>query len=62
MEAQQVLRVSINVPDSWRLSSSFYARMEKDGRLLIPKSALAEWQEEKPNLVGCMLEVTLEPA
>ena len=44
MEPQQVLSVSVSVPGSWKLSSSFYARMEKDGRLLIPKSALAQLQ------------------
>ena len=61
MEPQQVLSVSVSVPGSRKLSGSFYARREKDGRLLIPKSALAQLREKKSSIVGCMLEVTLEP-
>jgi len=35
--------------------------MEKAGRISIPKEILSQWQDERANLPGCTVDVTLEP-
>lgn len=63
MEADQVLKVGITLTDvlgSWQV---FYAKMSKDGRILIPLLTLAlVSREEKPALEGHVFDVSLEPA
>ena len=62
METTQVLKVGISAINLWTGWQFFYAKMGKDGRILIPKLTLALLQAEKPNLTGNAMEITLEPA
>jgi hypothetical protein len=62
METDQVLKVSVNAIDVWNSWQFFYAKMGKDGRILIPKLMLALLRSEKPSLAGYVMEVMLEPA
>jgi len=62
MEPYQVLKVGVNAIDMWTGWQFFYAKMGKDGRILIPKLTLALLRREKPNIVGYVMEVTIEPA
>ncbi len=62
LETGQVLRVGFSVPNMFRGWQFFYAKMEKDGRVLIPREILSIWQDEKTSLTGYIVEVTLEPA
>jgi len=62
METDQVLKVGVNAISMWTSWQFFYAKMSKDGRILIPKLTLALLRSEKPNLAGYVMEVTLEPA
>jgi hypothetical protein len=62
METDQVLKVAVKPQDSWKSSQFYYAKMTKDGRIRVPRLALSIFQDEKPSVAGCILEVTLEPA
>jgi hypothetical protein len=62
MEIDQVLKVGVNAIDMWTGWQFFYAKMGKDGRVLIPKLTLALLRSEKPSLAGYVMDVTLEPA
>jgi len=37
----------------------FYAKMEKAGKIFIPKTILALWQNE--DTAGCITDLTVEP-
>jgi hypothetical protein len=39
----------------------FYAKMEKAGKIFIPKTILALWQNEE-SLAGYIADLTVEPA
>ena len=62
MEPNQVLKVGVNAIGIWTGWQFFYAKMGKDGRILIPKLTIALLRSEKPNLTGYVMEVTFEPA
>jgi hypothetical protein len=66
METDQVLKIGIGTHKVgiWCEWESFYGKMGKDGRILIPKLMLAllRSESEKPDLTGYVMEVTLEPA
>ena len=62
METDQVLKVGVNPINLWADWQFFYAKMGKDGRILIPKLTLALLQGEKPSLSGYVMEVALKPA
>ena len=61
-EPDQVLKVSVNSINLWTGWQFFYVKMGKDGRILIPKLALALLRSDKPSLADYVMEVTLEPA
>ena len=62
MEQNQVLKVGILPKSIWGNHKDFYAKMDKQGRILIPKLILAMMaNEEHPNLTGYIFEVWLEP-
>jgi len=62
MEQNQVLKVSISPKRLWGSHQYFYAKMDKQGRILIPKLTLAMMtNKEHPNLTGYIFEVWLEP-
>ena len=62
MEPDQVLKVSVNPINLWTGWQFFYAKMGKDGRILIPKLTLALLRSDKPSLASYVMEVILEPA
>ena len=63
MEQTQVLRVGVSPKRIWGGPKFFYAKMDKQGRILIPKLTLALMaNEENPNLEGYVFDVWLEPA
>jgi hypothetical protein len=65
METQQVLKVAVKVAGSFGDREMFHARMRRDGRITLPKLTLKimlQDQEKEQSLVGCILEVHLEPA
>ncbi len=63
IEPDQVLKVCIWLPGSFQGWQFFYAKMSKDGRILIPLITLEIIaQEKKPNLTGHIFEIKLEPA
>lgn len=64
MEPEQVLQVTVEVGIA--NEENFYAKMNKDGRITIPRLALElleqyEDEDEPNSLEGSALEVTLEP-
>ena len=54
--------MGVNAIDVWTGWQFFYAKMGKDGRIVIPKLTLALLRREKPNITGYVIEVTIEPA
>lgn len=62
MEPNQILKVGVNAVNMWTSWQFFYAKMGKDGRILIPKLTLALLRSGKSDLAGYVMEVTLEPA
>jgi bifunctional DNA-binding transcriptional regulator/antitoxin component of YhaV-PrlF toxin-antitoxin module len=65
LESSQVLKVRVDLVGSYVHSEYFFGRMNKDGRITIPKLTLDLLQErsnEGRSLLGCVLEVKLEPS
>ena len=63
MEQNQVLRVGVSPKRVWGGGANFfYAKMDKQGRILIPKLTLALTAKENPNLDCYIFDVWLEPA
>ncbi len=63
IEQNQVLSVRVSSKRLWAGSKHFYAKMDKQGRILIPKLTLYTMtNKENPNLEGYIFDVTLEPA
>jgi hypothetical protein len=64
MEQNQVLKVGVSPKRIWAGGAKFfYAKMDKQGRILIPKLTLALIaNKENPNLEGYIFDVWLEPA
>lgn len=63
MDASQVLKVSVEVAGSFVSGEVFYARMNKDGRITVPRLTLdILGEKEKESLGGSVLEVQIEPA
>jgi hypothetical protein len=64
LETSQVLTVTAH-PVELRLAyENFYARMDKSGRITIPKLTLSLLQScaHDQSLVGAVMEVSIEPA
>ena len=61
LDPNQILKVGFSVPDQFRGWQFFYAKMENAGKIFIPKEILSIWLDEKNNLPGCIVEITLEP-
>ena len=63
MEQNQVFKVRVSPKQIWGGYKNFYAKMDKQGRILIPKLTLALMaNKENPNLEGYVFDVILEPA
>ena len=64
LEASQVLRVVVGVLGVNSGWETFYAQMDKSGRITIPKLTLSLMQAgtSEQSLTGLILEVNIEPA
>ena len=62
IDTEQVLKVGVNAIRVWTSWQFFYARIGKEGRIVIPKLTRALLRSEKTNLAGYIMDVTLEPA
>lgn len=62
LETSETLKVHVSVIRQFGSHESFYAKMQKSGRITIPKITLALPKNDKPTLEGYPIEVTLEPA
>ena len=60
LEPFDVLRVTVTVVDVLGVRESFL-KMQKDGRIAVPKLTLELLKRDESSLEGCVLEVTLEP-
>jgi hypothetical protein len=65
LETSQVLRVTMH-PLDVRLSwEDFYGRMDKSGRITVPKLTMKLMENEikdNQSLTGTIIEITIEPA
>jgi hypothetical protein len=52
MDTEQVLKIAVNPVNVWSGRQTFYTKMGKDGRILVPVLTLALLQAEKLNLAG----------
>ena len=62
LETNQVLKIEIcrlDFVSNWQF---FYAKMDKDGRIFIPKLTRFLLKKEKPSLTGYIYEVIIETA
>ena len=64
LESDQVLKVTLTVVDSFGVWEVFYARMDRSGRITVPKLTRRLLQSrvcEGQGLAGVVVEVRLEP-
>lgn len=59
IEPERVLQVQIDT-GVWGGSQSFYSRITKDGRIIIPKLIMGLLEKQNKALEGKILEITLE--
>ena len=62
LEQWQILKVTVHCLNLWSFHQTFYARMGKDGRVVIPKLVIALMKNNRPTITGYIIEVTLEPS
>jgi DNA-binding transcriptional regulator/RsmH inhibitor MraZ len=62
MDTEQVLKVSVTAINVWSGWQSFYAQMDKSGRVTIPKLTRELLRDKEKSLTGCIMEVMVEPA
>jgi bifunctional DNA-binding transcriptional regulator/antitoxin component of YhaV-PrlF toxin-antitoxin module len=64
MESGQVLKIRVGRASSYGGGEPFFGRMNRDGRITIPKLTLGLLQDDfnGKNLVGQVLKVRLEPS
>ncbi len=61
IEPDQLLKVGVKVLNQGGGWQFFYAKMTKDGRVNITNLTMALLQNKDESLLGCIVEVTLEP-
>ena len=61
LETTQILEVTVSVLGVWHPPQSFLSRISKDGRIVIPKLAIALFKDSKPNLDNHVANVILTP-
>jgi hypothetical protein len=61
LETNQTLRITVTVIGVWSTLQIFLARMNQDGRIVIPKTIMTLMQTRDVELAGYALKVTLEP-
>jgi hypothetical protein len=65
LESDQVLKVTVSVVGAWGGYETFYGKMDKSGRLTIPRLTLQLLQARmhgEPSLAGAVMELRLAPA
>ena len=65
MEPDQVLKITVNAVGFFGGWEIFYAQMNRDGRITLPKltrELLRSERDERQSLAGAVIEVRLEPA
>jgi len=61
LEASDVLQVTVNIIGLLGVREQFLAKMQKDGRIAIPKLTMPLLMRDEQRLEGYAMEVTLEP-
>ena len=61
LEPTQILEVTVSILGVWRPPQIFLSRISKDGRIVIPKLAIALFKDGKLNLDNHVAEVRLDP-
>jgi hypothetical protein len=61
LESTQILEVTVSILGVWRPPQSYLSRISKDGRIVIPKLAIALFKDGKFNLDNPVAEVRLDP-
>jgi DNA-binding transcriptional regulator/RsmH inhibitor MraZ len=62
IEQTQILKVRASPKRLWGAFECFYVKMDKQGRILVPKLTLSLMvNKENPNLEGYVFNVSLEP-
>lgn len=61
MEPTQLLKVTANAVGLFNTTQIFFANMQKNGRIAIPKITMTLMAREKPVYQRYIMEVTLEP-
>ncbi|MDT8782055.1 MAG: hypothetical protein IAX22_05340 [Candidatus Bathyarchaeota archaeon] len=62
LEPNQTLKVTVTITQLIKIHETFYTKITKDGRILIPKLILELLSNRKVNLTHNILHLTLEPA
>lgn len=60
LDDSEVLKVTVSVVNLWGSHESFVAKVQKGGRIVIPKFTIALLKHDKPSLQGYPIEVTIE--
>jgi hypothetical protein len=61
IETNQTLNVGVNDLNTQSGWQFFYAKMQKDGRILIPLLIIKLLKEDESDITGHILEATIEP-
>jgi hypothetical protein len=62
LEPAQTLEASVRFENLWRFQESFFCRITKDGRIIIPKVIIALFAAGKPNLNNHIADIKLVPS
>ena len=62
LEPTQILKVQVTTKQMILITEQFYAKMTKDGRILIPKLILTLIGNRETDLSHYILNVSIEPA
>ena len=61
LDTTQTLKITITRPGTLRADKTFFGKMRKDGRIVIPLLIIHLLQIDESPITGHILEVTLEP-
>jgi len=62
MDTEQVLKVTVTAFNLWSGWQTFYAKMNKSGRITVPKLQRELLRGKEQSLTGYAIDVALEPA
>jgi len=61
LDTEQVLKVTVNAVNVWGSGQTFYAQMNKSGRITVQKLQRELLRGKEQSLTGYVMEVVLEP-